>query len=195
MKALIFFIFLFLFIPVRSFSGEIISSSIAKEDGAYHIKIEISVNAGKKKVMEIFNNPEKLKSLSHLIRESGVVERCNGGAVKKIRVTKICFYICLQLEQAKIVETGDDPIVMIIPDQTNFNPAEMRMRISEGGHGKTIISCKMDVEPKTMPRLILSLVSEGKINKKLNAAGTAMIKKIEAMAKKDGLSALSAGNK
>lgn len=164
----------------KAFCGEVISSKVEIADEIYRLEIEIKVDAKKEKVMEIFNDPGRLKNLSVFIKEVEIVEKNGDGKIKNARAVKLCFFLCMQTIQNNIVESGDKPIEVMVPDQSNFNPSLMYLEISADKEG-AVINCKLEAKPKIITRAFLAFISKRMIENKLIRAGEKVIKKIEGM--------------
>lgn len=180
MRVLIASLAIFLLFPFGAFCGEIISSGVEIKDGIYFLNLKIRVDIKKDRAMEIFNDSEKLKSLSHVIKKVVIVEKLDGDVIKKTRELELClFHICMEAVQNSVLETGDDAIEISVSNQMNFSSGLMHVEVVADSDGKTVINCKVEVKPKFLVRSCLSVISKERMEKKLIDVAEKLINKIE----------------
>lgn len=183
MRIVIFALTALLTVSSRAFCGEIIRTGLEIKDGNYFIDFEIRVDITKEQAMRIFNDSEKLKILSRVVKRVAVIEKNENDLVNYIRVVDFCLFgICMKTIQNNVPETGDSVIEIIIPDQSKFESSAMYLAILTDLGGKTIISCMLEAKPKIIVSTALVFVSKRMIENKLVDVGKKLIKKIESVA-------------
>lgn len=196
MKNLVFAAVFALCVP-SAFCGEIISSGVEKKEGIYYMRIEMSVDAGKEKVLQIFSDPKELKKTSRFLKESKILEKYKGG-LKTLKVIEGCFLgiFCLQVIQNDLTEKYEDKIIVgTIPEESDFQSGEMRFH-AINKKGKTIIYYSAELEPKNIAKFyLLRFVSEKTIENKLIGAGKEIMENVEKMAAMDKIGGRIAENK
>jgi len=137
--------------------------------------------------MEIFNDSEKLKTLSRIVKKVEVVEKRNNGLLKNIRTIEMCLFgICMEANQNVVPENGDNVIEIKVPEQINFGSSVMCIEVVEDSDGRTIIYCKLEAKPQFVVYTALLFISKKKIENKLIDVGIKLIRKIESFVNKEG---------